>query len=127
MSEAIDRVNYVLRGKDMPTPKGLKTAIIKKHGSALNLISEQHSAVFVTGIPHLADDELEENSANLPVVVLTSGAAGWRAEPVGPPSAGNLGWFPGGNYLAIEIDGQPLEVPMYDRQETPEEYALFSS
>jgi hypothetical protein len=119
-------LDYVLRGKDMTTTKGLKKAVIKKHGSALNLISEQHCAVFVTGIPFLGDDELEENSENLPVLVLTSGA-GWRAEPVEPPSAGNFGWFPSGNYLDMELDGQPIEVAIYDRQETPEEYALFSS
>lgn len=109
------------------TMKGLKKTIIKKYGSALNLISEQHSAVFLTDIPFLDDSELEENSENLPVLVLKM-EPGWRAEPVEPPTAGNFGWFPGGNYLDLEIlGGQHIEVEIFDRQETPELYYLLST
>jgi hypothetical protein len=111
----------------MTPMKGLKKTIIKKYGSALNLISEQHSTVFLTGIPFLSDTELEENSENLPVLVLKMDP-GWRAEPGEPPSAGNLVWFPGGNYLDMELaDGLHIEVEIFDRQETPELYALLSS
>jgi len=53
---------------------------------------------------------------------------GWRAEPVEPPTAGNFGWFPGGNYLDLEIlGGQHIEVEIFDRQETPELYYLLST
>lgn len=105
--------------------KGLKKTVIKKRESGLNLIPEKRSTVFVTGIFFLSEDELKENTENLPVFVLKADPS-WHVEPVDPPTKGNFGWFPGNCYLDMEIYGQSVEVAIFDRQETPQEYEFLS-
>lgn len=107
--------------------KGLKTFVIRENGSELNLISEKYLNVFVTGLDMLDNDQLEENGENLPVLVLKRHDGLLRVEPMEPPTEGNYGWFPSGNFVELEIGGEQKKIEIYDRQETPEQYAFFSS
>lgn len=106
--------------------RGQKKTIVTQHGLGLNITAEHPSRVFVVGIDFLSDDELEENDEQLPVVVMKMDPS-WHVEPEEPPAKGNYGWFPDGKCIEWEINGYTVSVKLFDRQETPEEYAYLSS
>lgn len=106
-----------------------------KYASTNGGVSDKYDTFFVTGWDWLNQDTLEENTDNLPVLVIKRKKAfslsaynkhHYYAEPLQSPYPGNLGWMNGGNLLDMAIEEQE-QVYIHDRQESQEQYNALSS